>query len=248
MTTSWTNLPVMGFDTETTGRNPLQARLVTCSLVIENASGDVEKYYWLANPEVDIPEEASAIHGISTQYARENGHDIVEVLTEISDLIFSFLSQGYPVVAYNAGYDLTLLESELARHNLPTLRERLGRDISPVIDPYFLDRWGDKYRKGSSGKRKLADLVDLYGCTTSDNFHNAEEDVLATLRLLKAMTVSERLTREIERIYGIPGGLGAMSLEELHNAAAEAHHGLVTFLRKKMPGHVTESDTWPIYE
>ena len=245
--TTWTDIPHCGFDTETTGRDPRYARLVTCSIVVRKPDSEPTKHYWLADPGVEIPPETTAIHGISTQQAREEGRDIVEVLTEISDLLFSFLSQGYPVVAYNAGYDLTLLESELARHDLPTLRERLGRDISPVIDPYFLDRWGDQYRK-ASGKRKLIDLVELYGCASADNFHNAEDDVLATLRLLDAMADSERLTREIERNRRISGGLGAMSLEDLHAAAADAHHGLLMFLREVMPDRVTESDTWPVYE
>lgn len=246
--TTWTDLPLLGFDTETTGREPLHARLVTCSIVEREPNGALKKHYWLADPGIEIPEDASRIHGITTQQARTEGKNIVTVLTEISDLLYTHLSQGYPVVAYNAGYDLTLLESELARHNMPTLRERLGRDISPVIDPYFLDRWGDKFRKGSSGKRKLIDLVELYGCASADNFHNAEDDVLATFRLLDAMAESERLTREIERIYGISGGLSAMSLEDLHKAAAEAHSGLMNLLRRVQPDNEIESDTWPIYE
>lgn len=245
---TWTDIPHCGFDTETTGRDPKQARLVTCSIVVREPNSEPKKHYWLADPGVEIPPETTAIHGISTQQARAEGRDIVEVLTEISDLLFSFLSKGYPVIAYNAGYDLTLLEYELARHELPTLRERLGRDISPVIDPYFLDRWGDKYRKGSSGKRKLFNLVELYGCASADNFHNAEDDVLATLRLLDAMAASEHLTSEIERLYGIRGGLGAMSFDDLHKAAAESHSNLMSFLRKVKPGIETETDTWPIYE
>lgn len=244
---TWTDIPHCGFDTETTGRDPRSARLITCSIVIREPHTEPKKHYWLADPGVEIPPETTAIHGISTQQAREEGRDIVEVLTEISDFLFSFLSQGYPVVAYNAGYDLTLLESELARHNLPTLRERLGKDIAPVIDPYFLDRWGDQYRK-ASGKRKLIDLVELYGCASADNFHNAEDDVLATLRLLDAMAENERLTREIERNRRVRGGLGAMSFDDLHKAAADAHHSLLMFLREVMPNRVTESDTWPIYE
>lgn len=248
MTISWIDLPRIGFDTETTGRDPRYARLVTCSIVEREPDGTLTRHYWLADPGVEIPPETTAIHGISTRQARAEGRDIGEVLTEISDLLFSFLSKGYPVVAYNAGYDLTLLECELARHELPTLRERLGGDITPVIDPYFLDRWGDKFRKGSSGKRKLIDLVNLYGCASADNFHNAEDDVLATLRLLDAMVTSERLTGEIERIHGISGGLGAISLEDLQKASATAHSDLMAFLHRVKPGIVTESDTWPIYE
>ena len=245
-TSTWLTLPRVGFDTETTGRDPKDARLVTCSVVVQSPEGTQEKYYWLADPGVDIPEEASAIHGISTAQAQAEGRPVVEVLEEIAQLLCSYMARGIPVVAYNAGYDLTLLENELVRHGLPRLSERLGGEIFPVIDPYFLDRWGDRYRK-SSGRRKLINLVELYGCTTSENFHNAEEDVLATLRLLDAMIHSEHLTREIHRIHGIEGGLAGMSLRELHNAADEAHRNLITFIRSKNPERQTESLEWPIY-
>ncbi|WP_418982911.1 DNA polymerase III subunit epsilon, partial [Actinotignum sanguinis] len=130
------------------------------------------------------PEAASRVHGITTEQARSEGRPITEVLGEIADVLGAQLAAGQPVVAFNASYDFTLLESELARHGLPTLSQRLGGDIFPVIDPYLLDRGVDRYRKG---KRRLENLVMHYGVFQDDSFHNAEADVVATLRVLGAM-------------------------------------------------------------
>lgn len=179
----WSTLPILGFDTETTGVDPLNDRLVTASVIIVDPDSTT-KHYWFADPGVDIPAQATAVHGISTEQARAQGRNIKEVLEEIADLLHNHMASGYPIVAYNAAYDLTLIECELERHDLPTLRERLQRDIAPVVDPYMLDRHVDKYRKG---KRRLENLAEHYGVSEEDAFHNAEADVLATLRVLGAM-------------------------------------------------------------
>lgn len=179
----WTASPIIGFDTETTGIDSLNDRLVTASAVVVEADA-VTKHYWLADPGVEIPDAAARVHGITTEHARANGRPAKEVLGELADLLELHMSQGHAVVAFNASYDLTLLEAELSRHDLPTLAERLGREPGPVVDPYMLDRAKDRFRKG---KRKLEDLARHYGVFEEDSFHNAEADVLATLRVLGAM-------------------------------------------------------------
>ncbi|MEK8225612.1 exonuclease domain-containing protein [Oerskovia sp. M15] len=140
---------------------------------------------WLINPGVPIPEEASAIHGISTEHALTHGEAPGPALEEIASLITADLELGVPVVAFNAAFDLSLLDAELARHALRTLGERLGREVTPVVDPLVLDRSLDRYRKG---KRKLGDLCAHYGVFDGGNLHTADVDVLATLDVLEAMT------------------------------------------------------------
>ncbi|MFY9262501.1 MAG: DNA polymerase III subunit epsilon [Actinomycetaceae bacterium] len=179
----WTTNPILGFDTETTGIDPAADRLVTCSVIVVDGE-KVTKHYWLADPGVEIPLQAQNVHGISTEQARREGRPIREVLEEVAQLLADHMALGYPVVAFNASYDLTLIESELARHGLPTLEERLEREIGPVVDPYMLDRSVDRYRRG---QRRLENLAQHYGVAQEDAFHNAEADVLATLRVLGAM-------------------------------------------------------------
>ena len=230
----WTSSPVIGFDTETTGIDPKRDRLVTCSLVAVTEEG-VTKRYWLADPGVEIPERASAVHGITTEQARAKGRPSDEVLEEVAALLAGHMGRGHPAVAFNATYDFTLLESELDRHGLPTLAERLGGEVFPVVDPYLLDRSADRYRKG---KRRLEDLCRHYGVHAEDDFHNAEADVLATLRLLAAIV---RKFPEFARA----------ELEDLQERECETHADFMAFLARKAAERgreFTDSFDWPVAE
>ena len=179
---TWHGGPVLGFDTETTGVDVFSDRIVTAAAVLRG-KGELETTTWLINPGVEIPAGAAAVHGITTEHAREHGRDPREALWEISQHLYRALANDIPVVGFNAAFDLTLLESELARHELPTLAAQLGRSPAPVIDPLVLDRGLDRYRRG---KRTLELLCAHYGVTTGD-LHDAGEDVRATLGVLDAI-------------------------------------------------------------
>ncbi|GAA2719704.1 exonuclease domain-containing protein [Cellulomonas aerilata] len=180
---SWVTGPLLGLDTETTGVDIATDRVVTAALVRRHA-GTTHARTWLLAPDVDIPPQATAIHGISTEHARGHGRPPSEALEEIATELADAVTAGVPVVAYNASFDLGLLEAELARHGLPTLRERLGRDVAPVLDPLVLDRAEDGAR---DGPRRLGDLCAHYGVASAGPLHTAEVDVVATLDLLEAI-------------------------------------------------------------
>jgi len=202
----WTSGPFLGFDTETTGVNTSTDRIVTAAIVMRSA-GETTVRTWLIDPGVPIPEEAAAIHGISTEHAREFGQQPAQALEEIAAIIAAHLSGHNPLVAFNATFDISLLEAELARHGLATVEERLGADFGPVIDPLVLDRALDRWRKG---KRKLADLCGVYAIGETGILHTADADVIATLDVLAAMA---QKFPEITR----------MSLAELHTYQGTAH-------------------------
>ena len=71
---SWIDDPWMGFDTETTGVRALKDRLVTAALVLRidgasyrsGVSAPDQVATWLTDPGVEIPEQATAVHGITT--------------------------------------------------------------------------------------------------------------------------------------------------------------------------------------
>ncbi|MCL2594553.1 MAG: exonuclease domain-containing protein [Promicromonosporaceae bacterium] len=205
--TTWASEPVLGFDTETTGVSTANDRIVTAAVVLRLPGRRTEVQTWLINPGVEIPAAATAVHGISTQHAVEFGAAPVTALAEIAATLAEHLRAGIPVVAYNASFDLQLLDAELARYGLPTLPKRLGHSVAPVLDPLVLDRWQDRYRKG---KRTLGDLVRHYGVATQGDLHAADVDVLTTLDVLEALA----------RKYP---ALAAASLAELHQAQIEAH-------------------------
>jgi DNA polymerase-3 subunit epsilon len=174
---------MLGFDTETTGVDVDNDRVVTAALVRRDAAGTRVRT-WLIDPGVPIPPAATAIHSISTEQARAHGAAPAVALEQIAAELASALADGVPVVAYNAAFDLGLLDAELVRHGLPTLPDRLGRPAGPVIDPLVLDRAEDRYR---SGRRTLGDLCRLYGVAESGSLHSADVDVVATLDVLDAI-------------------------------------------------------------
>ena len=68
---SWNTLPRAAFDLETTGKNSRSARIVTASITVVDSRGElVQEHEWLADPGVEIPLEASEVHGVTTAKAR----------------------------------------------------------------------------------------------------------------------------------------------------------------------------------
>lgn len=212
---SWIDDPWMGFDTETTGVRPLKDRLVTAALVLRIDGASYRRCVsapdqvatWLTEPGVDIPEQATAVHGITTQQARKDGRPIADVLHELAGSIVEHWLRGYPVVAFNASYDITLVNQELRRHHLGSFEERLEGAPMLVVDPLVLDRALDRFRKG---KKTLTEMAPVYGVTASPDAHTAEVDVAMTLDVLAG-------------IAGKYPQLAAMSALELTDYQRQAH-------------------------
>ncbi|MCV2395503.1 exonuclease domain-containing protein [Actinotalea sp. M2MS4P-6] len=202
---AWVDQPLVGFDTETTGVDVDRDRIVTAAIVRRTASGTTVSR-WLIDPGVDIPAAATAVHGITTEHARAWGVAPREALDEIAETLASAVVRAEPVVAFNASFDLTLLDAELRRHGLPTLPDRLGHPLRAVLDPLVLDRHLDRYRRG---KRRLADVCAHYG-VAAEGLHAADADVVATLDVLAAMT----------QVYP---QLAGTEPEELHRRQVDAH-------------------------
>ncbi|MFI1937066.1 3'-5' exonuclease [Streptomyces purpureus] len=233
---AWHGLPLAGFDLETTGTDPLQARIVTASVIGVRDGLPARQRDWLADPGIRIPAQASAIHGISTERATAEGRPVVEVADEIADTLAGYWTQGVPVVAYNAAFDLTLLSAELRRHGLPSLGERLGgAGIGPVIDPYTIDRAVDRYRRG---KRTLEAVCGEYGVVL-DGAHEAAADALAAVRVARA--IAERHP-----------SVAALSPQELHERQivwyAEWAEDFQRFLRSKGNADAVIDPCWPLRE
>jgi DNA polymerase III subunit epsilon len=176
----WQRGPLASWDTETTGTNVLEDRIVSAALIQRN--GDVRR--WLSDADgAEIPEAARAVHGISTEHARAHGRPAKQVVEEITDALAGELSAGRAaLVVMNAPFDLSLLNAECARHGVRPLGERIG-GIAPVIDPLVLDRAADKFRKG---KRTLEALAAEYGVALTAA-HSADADAQAALDVALAI-------------------------------------------------------------
>lgn len=195
---------MIAFDLETTGIDVETARIVTASCIGVGPRGVVFRKTWLADPGIEIPAEAAAIHGVTTEKARAEGEPARDVVRAVADQIrIGWCAPATPLVIMNGSYDLTVLSRELARHGFDQLT------IGPVLDPLVIDRAVDKYRKGS---RKLDALAAHYGVRL-DKAHASDEDALAAARVVW------RQARHPQ--YGKV--LRLMTLDEMQGWQATAH-------------------------
>ncbi len=224
--TSWHTAPRAAFDLETTGRDPLSARIVTATIIVVDGAGTVlEHHEWLADPGIEIPAGAAAIHGITTDHARSLGLDAGAVVGGIAAVLARLFAADIPVLAYNARYDFTVLAEEGRRHGIAVPVP------SPVIDPFIMDKQADRYRRG---KRTLTALCEHYG-VRFDNAHTSAADVLATLRvgdiLADRFPFLQRPARELHSALVVWADRQAASFEE--------------YLRRNEPDAVIER-AWPV--
>ena len=147
------------FDTETTGIDPKQGhRMVEIGcveLIDRMPTGKTFHAYY--NPERDMPAEAEAIHGLSAQFLADKPFFRDEV-----DAFLEFVGDDM-LVAHNAGFDFTFLNSELG------LCAREAICLSRKIDTLEMAR-----RKNPGGKHSLDALCSRYGVDRSHRvFHGA---------------------------------------------------------------------------
>lgn len=232
----WRDSPLCGFDVETDGTDPESAHIVTATVGIAQGS-EWQPTSWLLKTDRPIPDEAQCVHGISTEQANRDGRDRAEAVAEIAGMISAAWLTGAAVVAYNASFDLTVLDREMRRLNLGSLR--LG---GMVIDPLVVDKATDRYRQGS---RKLADTCAHYGITL-DNAHDAGADALAAARL--AWMLAPKLpVRSGDQEASI--GIG---LDQQREWIREQRIGLADYFRTKKGDENTAAEIeshleWPIW-
>lgn len=216
---SWHTGALCAFDLETDSPDPLDARIVTANITL--IQGNAFKVNnWVLLPVRPIPDEAAEIHGWTTEKAREKGVDPAGAVKEMTALLADAVALGAPIVAFNAPYDLTVIDREAERHGVPSLLDRCGDDSLTlhVVDPLILDKAVDRYRKG---KRTLTATCGHYGVQL-DDAHDASHDAMAAARL--AWVIAARYPR-----------IAAMTLPELHafqaNAKREQDRSFANYLR-----------------
>jgi len=230
---SWHLGRLCGFDLETTGIDVETDRIVTACVVQCGGKQPVQSATWLANPGIEIPEEAAKVHGISTEQARAEGRLAAEVVEQITAALAQISRDGIPIVAMNAAFDLTMLDREARRHGIDPL---FGICEPLVIDPRVLDKKVDRYRRGG---RTLTDLCATYRVKL-DGAHTADADAIAACR------VAWRIAQQHPSIE-------ATALEDLHEQqvewAREQAEGLADYFRRT-PGKESWADgvrtEWPL--
>lgn len=192
---SWHLGRLAAFDIETTGTDPERDRIVTAAVSLVGASFEGRHRAWLIDPGVEIPAEASAVHGITTERARAEGMQAHRAVEEITTVLAACLRQGAPIVAFNARFDLTILDREARRHGVVPLVQRVGgTDGLIVVDPFVLDKQVDRYRPG---KRTLEAVCTHYHVRL-DQAHAANADALAAARVAYRLATRTPELRDLD--------------------------------------------------
>jgi DNA polymerase-3 subunit epsilon len=140
------------FDTETTGLDPSQGhRLIEIGCIeLLNRIPSGQFFHRYVNPERDIPAEAFAIHGLSSEFLSDKPK-----FSDICEDLIAFIGDA-PLVAHNAFFDLGFINAELERCR----KVLLARDR--LVDTLMLAR-----RKHPAGPNRLDDLCGRYGIDNS---------------------------------------------------------------------------------
>ncbi len=150
--TGWHDQELLGFDLETTGIDRFFDVPVSFALVTVVGGGVVERRTSLVDPGREIPEGATAIHGITSERARADGMALTDAVVLLADAIVAASRRGIPIVGMKLDYDLTILDFQCRQLDGPGLADR--GFAGPVLDALVLDRRFDRYRKGRRTARR----------------------------------------------------------------------------------------------
>jgi len=153
-------------DTETTGLDPIRGdRLVEVGCIeLFNRMPTGQTFHRYMNPERDMPAEAFAVHGLSTEFLASK-----PLFLEVVEEFLAFIGDA-PLVIHNASFDISFINAELDRIKRPViLKERL-------VDTLLLAR-----RKHPGVSNRLDDLCSRYAI---DNSRRTKHGALLDAELL----------------------------------------------------------------
>ncbi|MGK7392067.1 MAG: DNA polymerase III subunit alpha [Candidatus Cyclobacteriaceae bacterium M2_1C_046] len=178
------------FDTETTGlphnyNAPVDdldnwPRIVQLAWQLHDEKGKLLSHKsYIVKPEgFTIPYNSEKVHGISTERALKDGHDLSNVL----DDFLNDLEKAEVIVGHNIGFDNKIVGSELVRTEQ---RDKLSLLEKEIVDTSEVSVEYCQLKGGIGGKLKNPKLIELYEKlfgTPFDDAHDAAYDVAATAK------------------------------------------------------------------
>ncbi len=160
--------PLVFFDLETTGVQIATDRIVEISILKVFPNGNKESKTWLVNPEIEIPKEASDIHGITNEKV-VNEPKFKELAPKVSELI-----EGCDLAGFNSNrFDIPLLAEEMLKAGVDfNMKNRKAVDVQVIFH--------------KKEQRTLSAGYQFYCGKNLENAHSAEADTLATFEILEA--------------------------------------------------------------
>lgn len=180
---TWDALPVVCFDTETTGLGK-DDRIVQIAFASIQYDGMWTKK-WYVYPGRPIPMEATAIHGITDDMVKD-----APMFPDIMEAVLEQLRRA-PWVAHNLSFDARMLAKEIPAERWPRGMPTLCTlDYSRKYHPQT------KYRHG----HKLGDLANVFAEDYATGaLHDAQYDanLLANIthRMMRGLVVGATMTK-----------------------------------------------------
>ena len=158
--------PICFFDLETTGTNVAKDRIVEIAILKVFPNGNKESKTWLVNPEMKIPPDSTAVHGITDEKvaAEPNFKKLSkEIHAMIKDCDFGGFNSDR--------FDIPLLAEEMLRAGVDfDMKNTVSVDVQTIFH--------------KMEKRSLEAAYKFYCDKDLTDAHSAEADTLATYEVL----------------------------------------------------------------
>ncbi|MBR1994523.1 MAG: 3'-5' exonuclease [Alistipes sp.] len=160
--------PIVFFDLETTGVDTAKDRIVEISMIKIMPDGEEIVKTRRLNPEMPIPAEATAVHGITDEDVKDE-----PTFTQIAKSLAQFI-QGCDFGGFNSNrFDLPVLVEEFLRAGVDVdLKRRRFIDVQNIFH--------------KMEQRTLVAAYKFYCDKNLEDAHSAEADTRATYEVLKA--------------------------------------------------------------
>ena len=186
--------PIVFFDLETTGINIAKDKVVEISILKVFPNGNKESKTWLVNPEIEIPKEASDIHGITNEKVVTEP-TFKELASKINEMI-----EGCDLAGFNSNrFDIPLLAEELMRAGIDfDMNDRKAVDVQVIFH--------------KKEQRTLSAGYQFYCGKELVGAHGAEADTNATYEILLA---------QLDKYTDIENTVDALSEFSTHGKRAD---------------------------
>lgn len=160
--------PIIFFDLETTGVDTSKDRIVEISMIKINIDGKKDIKTRRINPEMPIPAEATAVHGITDEDVKD-----APTFRQIAKSLAQFI-EGCDFGGFNSNrFDLPVLVEEFLRAGVDVdFKRRKYVDVQNIFH--------------KKEQRTLVAAYKFYCDKDLENAHSAEADTMATYEVLEA--------------------------------------------------------------
>ena len=186
--------PLVFFDLETTGVDTAKDRIVEISMVKVMPNGDEVVRTRLINPQMHIPEDATAVHGITDEDVQD-----APTFAQIAKSLAQFI-EGCDFGGFNSNrFDLPMLVEEFMRAEVDVdFKRRKFIDVQNIFH--------------KMEQRTLVAAYKFYCNKDLTNAHSAEADTRATYEVLKA---------QLDRYPELQNDVAALAEFSTHNETAD---------------------------